>query len=420
MRKTCVWIAAGWILLGAASGWSQGERVSVNDALDRALKTSSLTVQGKPFHAVMEIGTAGAEYSGRVEVWWLKDSVYKVQIGSPKFSQVKVVNGDRVWEKDEGVYYPRWLENFVLAILDPVPDAANFKTEGPQVSQNCLKREHRPGGITDELTFEVICLAGSKPHVDSVLTFSYFMQLKDYRNFGTKAVAHEYETRVLDFEPIIGKLTALDDLTNSLPGLFDAPESSSQGHEISTRFISTATEESMVETAPTILWPSVREGKTDGYMIVYARTDRTGQVRETAKHNSDQAALEDFGREQALKYKFKPLVVDGVPMQMEMPLVLHFTSRIENPIPELDDSTSRKLITGCRVPDEVHDPASAGQKIVIQIQVTPDGHIMTLGGSDRKIPVPILYEQFRECRFGEVKQGGVPTAYHANVIVTAR
>ena len=48
----------------------------------------------------------------------------------------------------------------------------------------------------------------------------------------------------------------------------------------------------MVEKAPEIQWPAVREGKTEGYMIVYARTDRTGQVRETAKHNSDQPGLE--------------------------------------------------------------------------------------------------------------------------------
>jgi hypothetical protein len=57
--------------------------------------------------------------------------------------------------------------------------------------------------------------------------------------------------------------------------------------------------------------------------------------------------------EQALKYKFKPLVVDGVAQQIEMPLVLHFTSKLGDPIPELDDATTRKLVTGCSLPREI-------------------------------------------------------------------
>src|SRR5690242_15681859 len=75
------------------SGFPGGERLDANKALDRALKTSSLTKDGKPFHAVVEIGNPGDEYSGRVEVWWSGPEVYKLQINSPKFSQTRVVNG---------------------------------------------------------------------------------------------------------------------------------------------------------------------------------------------------------------------------------------------------------------------------------------------------------------------------------------
>ena len=119
--------------------------------------------------------------------------------------------------------------------------------------------------------------------------------------------------------------------------------------------------------------------------------------------------------EQALNYKFKPLIVDGVPVQMEMPLVLHFQTTVSDPIPELNDATTRKLITGCSLPHEVKDPASAGQKIVITFQVQDDGGLMTLGSLDRKIPVMSLFQQFRGCHFAQYKQKGKPTAYHANL-----
>lgn len=81
----------------------------------------------------MDIGSQGEEYSGRVDVWWISDSKYKVVLKSPKFSQEKVVNGDAVYERNDGDYYPRWLENFVLAILDPVPMAKNFTGRGTAV-----------------------------------------------------------------------------------------------------------------------------------------------------------------------------------------------------------------------------------------------------------------------------------------------
>ena len=67
----------------------QGERVDADAALTRALKASSLTYEGKPFHAVMEIGAAGSEYSGRLEVWWADQSKYRMVLTSPKFNQQK-------------------------------------------------------------------------------------------------------------------------------------------------------------------------------------------------------------------------------------------------------------------------------------------------------------------------------------------
>jgi hypothetical protein len=45
-----------------------GEKIDASAALDRGVKTSSLTVEGKPFHAVLKIGMAGNPYSGRIEV----------------------------------------------------------------------------------------------------------------------------------------------------------------------------------------------------------------------------------------------------------------------------------------------------------------------------------------------------------------
>lgn len=413
------WICGLVVALVFVPSMYSAEEPDQSIAIRKALKISSLTFEGRPFHAVLEIGKAGEDYSGRVEIWWGDAAKYRLVVSSPNFNQTKIVNGDLIYEKNDGDYYPRWLENFVLGVIDPVPMAHEFRKAGPQVSADCLKHEDKPGGITDELSFAIIC---TRPDtgLDFVMTFPYFIGFKDVQDFEGKKIARTYETRVKDFQTTSARMTLLEKLADGDNSLFGVQEMTPKADRISTTFVSTLKEESLVEKPPEIQWPDVREGKTDGYMIVYARTDRTGRVREAARHNSDNRELERFGIEQALRYKFKPLVKDGVAEQMEMPLVLHFTSRISDPIPDLDDIATRKQITGCKLPHEVPDPESTGRQITITFQVHEDGGLMTLGASDKKIPIPVLYQQFRGCHFGQYKQNGKFTAYRANLTVTAR
>jgi hypothetical protein len=272
-----------------------GERIDSDTAVRRALQKSSLTEQGTPFHALLEIGTAGTPYSGRVELWWVSQDKYRLQLQSPQFSQTKIVNGSELQETNQGDYYPRWLENFVLALMSPIPTQANFLGTkgsvmvGPQITNSCLRRDDRPRGITDNLTWGIVCFSGSDPHVQSVLATNLNIDYADWRKFGKKQIAHEYSTEVLDYKPVKGQLTILENLKQPDESMFAVTKPIPVNEQIRTEFVSTQTEESMLEKAPELHWPDVREGKTDGYMIVYARTDRTGQVRESSKHNSDNA-----------------------------------------------------------------------------------------------------------------------------------
>lgn len=404
-----------------------GERVDADAALDRALKTSSLTYKGKPFHAVMDIGKASEEYSGRVEVWWVDEAKYRVVVTSPKFSQEKVVNGDKVSETDEGDYYPRWLENFVLAILDPVPVAKNFRGHGgevalgPQITRSCLSRDDRPGGITDELTWGMLCFSGSEPRLGSVQTMNVYIEFKDWKGFEKKQIARTYQTDVLDHKPVVGKLAILDELKKPDETMFAVNTVTPLRERIGTSFISTQKEESLVERAPEIQWPPVREGKTEGYMIVYARTDRTGQVRETSKHNSDQPGLESFGMEQALKYKFRPLVVDGVAQQMEMPLVLHFVSKMGDPLPNIYGEELLRQTGGCNARLVTTVPAS-DQIVPTSISVNEVGKLTGEGYFPReavKLPAVLVSppNMLMDCHFAPLIRDGSAIYYHGQLLV---
>jgi hypothetical protein len=406
-----------------------GERVDAGVALDRALKTSSLTFEGKPFHAVMEIGTAGTEYSGHFEVWWVDSSKYRTVLTSPKFSQERTLNGDKVFEKNDGDYYPRWLENFVLAVMDPVPVAKNFRGRGgavmlgPQISNSCLRRDDRPGGITDQMTWGIICFSGAEPKLVSVLTMNVSIELKDWKGFGKKQIARTYQVDVLDYKPVIGRLTTLEEIKRPDEAIFTVSTSTLPEQTIATKLVSTQTEESMLEHAPEIQWPPVREGKTEGYMIVYARTDRTGQVRETAKHNSDQPGLESFGMEAALKFKFKPLVVDGVPEQMEMPLVLHFMSRLDDPLPILTVEQMKQQMTHCKI-DTLPPDAPHGTVLTVRVSVDETGKITGMGsvggGTGTASGWLAATSILRGCQFAPYVVNGKATYYKGDVELTTR
>jgi hypothetical protein len=399
--------------------------VSIDDALDRALKTSSLTTDGKPFHAIVDIGKPVDEYSGRVEVWWAAPAMYRLQITSPKFSQLKVVNGDAVSEKNDGDYYPRWLENFVLAILDPIPNVQNFRgrggvtTIGGNVVSGCILRDDRPGGITDQMTWGQICLMGDEPRVKSVAATNFSLEYKDWQKFDKKQIARTVTSKMRGRADVVGYMTSLEELKAD-PGMFDVKDVTPLEQRIATGFVSTLTEESILEKAPVIEWPAVLDGKTEGYMIVYARTDRTGQVRETAKINSDQNALEDVGIDQALRYKFKPLIKNGVPAQMEMPLVLHFVTAQENGLPVLSVEQMRKQMGNCQL-NVLPEKTPAGTTVRVRVSVNERGE---LTGVAKVSDVPLsgwlaAALPLQSCHFAPLAVNGKSIEFKGDIELTA-
>jgi hypothetical protein len=430
LRKSLIFLFLASAPLCAQMPFTQPQFISADEALDRAVKKNVLTSDGPPFHAVLEIAeikNADPAFKGHVELFWEGKRKYRLVLDSPDFGQTLIVNGDQVMETNRGDFYPNWLSSFVTALMDPMPRLKDLRGRGgkvavgPNMSYSCTNRDDRPNGITDQMTWAQVCFNGDEPQLQFAIDFTYNMEFHDFKKFGKKQIARSYVSGTGDHARLQGTLTTLEEWKPD-EGLLAVTNATAPADRILTTLVSTLTEESMLESAPKdVVWPKMREGKTDGYMIVQATTDRTGQVRETSKHNSDNPGLESFGREVALKYKFKPLMVNGAPQQMVMPLVLHFTTTLgADPLPELDDATTRKMVTGCSLPDQISDPASSGQKIVITFSVQDDGGLMTLGSSDRKIPVPTLYQQFHSCHFPQYKVNGKATAYHANMTVTAR
>jgi hypothetical protein len=409
----------------------QFDRIPADQAIQRALETASLTYQGSPFHALMAISKPSEKdspFEASVELFWADAAHYRVTVTSKGFEQTHIQNGEAVEEQTKGDFYPGWLRNYALALLDPLHRAdlfrgrAGFVAVGEGQMRSCLSRDDRPGGITDQMTWATICFQGKEPRIESTMDFTSFMEFKEYDWFGKKQIARRYVNYDDDNEEIVGRLTTLEALKQVDERLLAIEHPTPPQQRIETSFVSMATNQALIERAPAIEWPAVREGRTEGNMIVHVLTDRTGQVREAYRHNSDNPGLEDFGREQALKYKFKPLVVDGVAQQMETPLVLHFSTRLGDPLPVVTGKDIEKFASGCGY-DPVLPPGllPSGTSFKIRVSVNEQGkdtgEIFPNG-----IPWNVIQKaklKPRDCKFKPYLVNGQPWYHHIDFEFTA-
>jgi protein TonB len=64
---------------------------------------------------------------------------------------------------------------------------------------------------------------------------------------------------------------------------------------------------------------------------MYISVDRAGRVREAYPLNSDNPGLQDSARDQLLKWRVKPIVLNGRPIQAEAALSFHFETTLSAP-----------------------------------------------------------------------------------------
>ncbi len=401
-------------------------------ALTSALKRSSLTYEGKPFHALLTIGTTGDANSGSVEAWWAGPTKYRVALTSAKFKRVETVNGERMDRQQEGDFLPLWLEEFEDGLLNPVPIESNLRNLKQTVSLSdsfpgCINREDRVNGIADEVTRGTVCVFRADPLLLHVEAFNYSMNFSNFEKFGKKQIARDYHASVGVHKYLTGTLTVLEPLKDTDDAMFalsaGAVERPARG-PVDTVFVSTLKEESMVAEAPKIDWPTVREGRTEGYMIVYARTDATGQVREAHPYNSDNAGVLEYGAQQALRYKFKPLLVDGRAVQMEMPLVLHFSTTIADPIPILSVAEMKAQMISCTPKPPAPGSLPSGSILLYRVSVDENGKNAGIGPTPGQAPWKVrdwvqAINSLPACTFKQYVQNGKPTYYKGDVELVA-
>lgn len=422
------------LALSAVAQEAGDKVVSIAQAVDNAVQQSKLTLAGgAPFHLKAHIANTIApkpEYTADVEEYWVSPEKWRRTVQSAGFSQILIVNGGAVSEKLTGDYYPFWLHDLVTALFDPLPMADQLKAiqgqleipEDSAQSNSCLNMQAKVGIAPAQNSLGMgFCFGGRGGLLQAAVTPGYKAQFDNYLPFKKKMVARTIKAEFVPQLVLTAKIIQLAELSNPDEKLFaiDAPTPATD--QMKTIQVTEDSARALALNTPAIVWPTVREGKTDGVMSVYVSVDRTGHVREVWPLASNNPALNDAAREQLLRWQYKPYN-NGGPSQMEAVLTFAFVTRIENPVPVLNDAEARKLAT--RVVEAVVPPGKArkGTKFALRISVDEAGKLQSVQNQNKVAPA--LYTAgaaaLKQWRFRPYMNSGKPDRFYADITFHVR
>jgi hypothetical protein len=412
----------------------QGKIVSIGEAADHAVQRSKLTVTGgTPFHLKAQIAQTAnprPEYAAEVEEYWVAPEKWRRTVKSTGFSQTLIVNGDKISEHLAGDYYPFWLHDLVTALFDPLPMAEQLKSMRAQLeipedsakSNSCLNMQSKVGvaPVQNNVSF-IFCFGGKMGLLQAAVTPAYRAQFTDYQPFKNKMVSRGITATFAPGVTIMAKITELSELTNLDEGLFTMENPTPAAEQMKASQVGEDSTRALALNTPAIVWPPVREGKTSGVMSLYISNDRTGNVREVWPVVSGNPELNDAAREQVLRWQYKPYV-NGGPSQMEAVLTFAFTTRIENPIPVLNDKEARKLAT--RVVEALVPAGKArpGSRFTLRVSVDEAGKVQNVQNPNNAAPA--LYSAgstaLKKWSFHPYINKGKPDRFYADITFQVR
>lgn len=408
--------------------------VSIAQAADHAVQQSKLTLPGGvPFHLKAHIANTGApkpEYSADVEEYWVSPEKWRRTVQSAGFSQTLIANGEKVSERLTGDYYPFWLHNLVTALFDPLPMVDQLKLMQGQLeipedsakSSSCMNMQFKVGAAPAQNSVPAaFCFGGKGGLLQAVATPGYKAQFSDYLPFKKKMVARTIKAEFAPGLVIAVKVTELAELPNPDEKLFSIDGITPSADQMKTIQVTEGITRALALNTPPIVWPTVREGKTEGVMSVYVSVDRSGHVREVWPLVSNNLELNEAARQQLLQWQYKPYN-NGGPSQMEAVLTFAFATRIENPIPVLSDAEARKLAT--RIVEAVVPAGKAhkGTKFTLRISVDEAGKTQTVQNQNKVAPA--LYtagvDALKQWRFRKYMNHGKPDRFYADITFQVR
>ena len=376
----------------------------------------SLTAPGgTPFHlraVITERGDPNEHVD--VEMSWVAPDKWRRTIRSQEFSQTLIVNGDKVFEQDSDDYFPLGIQTLVTAMVNPEPvlDAAR---PGDRVMT-------KANGAADESgktcfgANSSMCITSHSGLTETVGGEGRRVDFMEYEKFKEKRVARVLIYHIDPGDSLQSRITTLGELKNTDEEQFLIQDPTPKQRQIRSVVVSEAELRALALEPTEIIWPQVLEdNRTTGETSYYVSLDRSGRVREVLPLSVAIERADDSARRQIMKWKFKPVLKDGVPVQVEAVLNFHFDTRAYGPAAPLTDEEVRKLASN--IVEPVFPPgASPGSTFTLALAVDAEGKVIesiALGGS-RELSQPCS-TAVGKWHFSPILEDGKPRPYRAEI-----
>jgi hypothetical protein len=318
------------VVLGLpASGRADDSERLVKKAVERSTLNQAGT---KPFHLKAVLapsfeGDRGSNRTGEVEIWWASPTQWRREVRSPAFHQIAIVNGGREWQKNEGDYFPEWLRETSMALIEPVPsldevlkqvkDAEVKRLMGStyfswmMMSTDGMEKGMGAGLAVKDSTGLLLYGGG----------LGWGGAYRDYKNFHGRMVA---QTVSVGSPEVTAKVTVLEDLREIPPDLFDTEAAGGDVPLLRTVKVEQALlRKNLLVTEP-IEWPALKDGPLEGAITTKIVVDRTGKVRELGSILSDNPGLSEAAGKVIGSMQFSPYLQDGVAVQVVSRITMPF------------------------------------------------------------------------------------------------
>ena len=325
-----------WILtLAAIATWpvfchAENQAKVVRKAIER----STLDQAGmSSFHlkAVLAPSFERDKESGRtgeVEIWWESPTRWRREVRSPEFHQIEIVDGTTDWQKNEGDFFPEWLREIAVELIQPVPPIDDVLEHEKAAEKLQMGPMTNLSWTTTTGTSEVrnivrtyVAFQGSTGLLLYAGGLGWGGEFKDYSNFHGRMIARTLSNGTPE---VTAKVTILEDLGEAPSGFFDASAQGGDSRPLHTVLIDEPALRKNLQTTEPPTWPPLENGPFEGNFTTEVVVDREGKVREVGGPVSENSAINEAGRQFVLSMKFQPYVVNGIPVQAMSQITVPF------------------------------------------------------------------------------------------------
>ena len=297
-----------------------------------ASSISTLTLPGvPPFHlrlSAAETRQDLPEYRAEIELWWESPEKWRREVHTAAFSQTAVRNGQEYYESNSADYFSFWLYELLQESVDPIPLSELARKQVELTKRGCAEwQEPYANGNETAYVHHSICF-NADGTVRELLTPTVGVLLGNYEQFGDKKIARSITVWPGGAAEVHATVQTLERLQPE-DSLFSMPGSSPFAARL--RFVSALESYLQLDTEAStpLTWPVVHNFPATGVMAVNVKLDREGAVREIGTIVSTNHVLTGAARQQILKWKFKPYLVEGSPVQVNTTLAIHFNAKME-------------------------------------------------------------------------------------------